>query len=86
MKTLAEIIARLAAIDEEVRGATDADVVEKLAQEKTDLLARKAELEELETRKQAALGLQGGAAPKLGVTTNPTEQRTAEPEDKFATL
>jgi len=85
-KTLAEIIARLSQIDEEVRNAPDAETVEKLAQEKTDLLARKAELEELETRKQAALGLQGGAAPKLGVTTNPTEQRKAEPEDKFGTL
>lgn len=86
MKTLAEIIARLAAIDEEVRSATAADVVEKLAKEKTDLLTRKAELEELESRKQKALDLQGGAPAKVGEIVNPGETRKAEPEDKFDTL
>ena len=83
---LAQIIARLAAIDEEVRNATAADVVEKLAKEKTDLLTRKAELEELESRKQKALDLQGGAPAKVGEIVNPGETRKADPEDKFATL
>jgi HK97 family phage major capsid protein len=86
MKTLAEIVARLAKIDEEVRSAPDAATVETLAKEKTDLLTRKAELEDLETRKAEALKLQGGVMPKIGETANPTETRKAEPEDKFDTL
>ena len=54
MKTLQEIIARLAAIDEEVRGANTADEVTKLQSEKTDLIARKAELEDLEERRKGS--------------------------------
>ena len=61
MKTLAEIIARLAEIDVEVRNATEAAQVDALATEKGELIARKAELEDLETRKQGALGIKQGA-------------------------
>ena len=79
MKTLAEIIARLAQIDEEVRAAADVASVEKLTQEKTDLIARKAELENLEARKAAALKVQGGAGNVLEnnnpMTAHPTEFR-----------
>ncbi len=78
---LAQIIARLAAIDEEVRGAADAAAVEKLTQEKTDLLARKAELEGLEARKAAALALQGGGGRVIERSGAP-----ADPEDRYGTL
>lgn len=61
MKTLQEIIARLAEIDVEVRNATEAAQVDALATEKGELLARKAELEDLETRKQGALDIKQGA-------------------------
>jgi len=67
---LAQIIARLAQIDIEVRDATDAAKVDALATEKRDLLARKAELEGLETRKAAALAIQGGAGTPVASNTN----------------
>ena len=70
MKTLQEIIARLAEIDVEVRNATEAAQVDALATEKSELVARKAELEELETRKQGALGIKQGAGKVI-------ERRTA---------
>ena len=73
MKTLAEIIARLAEIDTEVRAASDAAAVEKLAVEKKELLERKAELEELEQRKQGALGIATGK-----ITPKPIEARGAK--------
>ena len=79
---LAQIIERLAKIDEEVRAATDVAKVDALAQEKTDLIARKAELEALEQRRQTALDITAG---KTGKTV---EQRgtKSEPEDKYDTL
>ena len=58
---LAEVAERLAALDEEVRGATDKDAVEKAITEKTELISRKAELDELETRKATALKISQGA-------------------------
>lgn len=77
MKTLQEIIARLAAIDEEVRGAKTADEVTKLQSEKTDLIARKAELEDLEERKKTALALSDGS-----VLGKPVESRGVKKEDE----
>lgn len=59
---LQEIIERLAALDIEVRDATDIETVERLGVEKTELLARKSELEELETRKQGAIAIEQGKA------------------------
>lgn len=83
MKTLQEIIARLAVIDEEVRNAPDTDTVEKLAQETKELLERKAELEELETRKQDALSLK---TKKTAGKVIDSRGNQPEPEDKFASL
>lgn len=83
MKTLAEVIARLAAIDEEVRTATEPSVVDALATEKRELLERKAELESLETRKQTALDLTAGTkVPDKVLET----KKATEPEDKYNTL
>jgi len=83
MKTLAEIIARLAVIDEEVRNATEPSVVDALATEKRELIERKAELETLEIRKQTALGLTAGTIP--GSVIASTRSATAT-EDKLDTL
>lgn len=64
--TLEQITARLADLDEEVRSATDAEVVNKAADEKKELLTRKAELEDLNRRKQTALDITGGIiTPKI---------------------
>jgi len=57
---LPEVAERLAALDEEVRAATDKETVEKAVTEKTELLDRKAELEALEDRKQTALNITSG--------------------------
>lgn len=67
---LQEIIARLAKIDEEVRTAEKVEAIDKLATEKKELLERKAELEEIEARKQTALDITAGA-----VTPNVLETR-----------
>lgn len=63
---LEQITARLAELDEEVRAATDAEAVNRAAEEKTELLTRKSELENLEQRKQTALNIQSGIiTPKI---------------------
>jgi len=63
---LEQITARLAELDEEVRAATEAEVVNKAAEEKTELLTRKAELDNLEQRKQTALDITSGKiTPKI---------------------
>lgn len=63
---LEQIIARLAELDEEVRAATDVEIINKAAEEKTELMTRKAELEEIENRKQTALNIQSGIImPKI---------------------
>jgi len=54
---LEQVTQRLAELDEEVRNANDVEFVNKATEEKKDLLARKAELEDLESRKQAALDI-----------------------------
>jgi HK97 family phage major capsid protein len=61
---LAEVVERLAALDEEVRSAGDVETVEKAIAEKTELLNRKAELDEIESRKTIALGITAGAKVK----------------------
>lgn len=73
MLTLKEIIERLAALDEEVRAAADIETIDKAAKEKEELIARKAELEAIEERKQKALAIQSGSA---GATTIETRKDT----------
>lgn len=48
---LEEVIARLSELDEEVRVAEDIEIVNKAAEEKTELLERKKEIETIEARK-----------------------------------
>lgn len=48
---LEEVIARLSELDEEVRVAEDIEIVNKAAEEKTELLERKREIETIEARK-----------------------------------
>ena len=59
--TLTDVLTRLSALDIEVRDATDIELVETLKQEKIELLTRKAELEDLESRRSTALDLEKGA-------------------------
>ena len=61
-----QVIERLAALDIEVRDATEIEVVETLGKEKTELLERKKELEAIEERKktiEAVKNLPEGAMP-----------------------
>lgn len=58
---LQQVNERIAADEAEVREAQDADFVNEKAEQKKMLLERKAELEDLETRKAAAEALEGGA-------------------------
>jgi HK97 family phage major capsid protein len=87
--TLEQITARLAELDDEVRAATDAEAVNKAADEKKELLARKAELEALEQRKQTALNIQSGIiTPKIIDTRKedkPMDFENMRPEDIRAT-
>lgn len=57
---LEDVTTRLAALDEEVRAASKIEDVEKAENEKKTLLERKAELEDLEERKQTALDITSG--------------------------
>lgn len=58
--TLDQIAARLAELDEQVRSATDIETVDQAVAEKAELLTRKAELEDLQQRKQTALDITSG--------------------------
>lgn len=82
---LEQITARLAELDDEVRAATDAEAVNKAADEKKELLARKAELEDLEQRKQTALDIASGIlTPKIIDTRKedkPMDFENMRPED-----
>ncbi len=82
---LEQITARLAELDDEVRAATAAEAVNKAADEKKELLARKAELEDLEQRKQTALDIASGIlTPKIIDTRKedkPMEFENMRPED-----
>lgn len=63
---LGQVISRIAELDEEVRAATEAETVNKAAEVKKELIERKAELEDLEARKQTALKIESGfIAPKI---------------------
>jgi HK97 family phage major capsid protein len=84
MKTLQEIITRLSQIDEEVRNATETNIVEKLAAEKKELLERKSELEALETRKKTALDITSGKAQTTTISTDAKETKSVD--DKFDTV
>lgn len=53
-----DVLARISELDTEVRDSQDVEVVKKATEEKKVLLERKAELEDLETRKADALALQ----------------------------
>ena len=89
---LQQVEERLAALDVEVREATEAEAVEKAAEEKKGLLERKAELQDLEQRKKTALELTAGTkAPdhiieirkeekKMDFSDMTLEQRIATPE------
>jgi HK97 family phage major capsid protein len=78
---LTQIIERLAALDEEVRSATEVEPIEKAAAEKTELLTRKAELEALESRKQTALNIQQGI-----ITPKTIDTRKDETKMEFANM
>lgn len=89
---LQQVEERLAALDVEVREATEAEAVEKAAEEKKGLLTRKAELVDLEQRKKTALELNTGEKQpdhiieirkdekKMDFAKMTLEQRIATPE------
>lgn len=58
--SLEQVEARLAELDVEVRAMTVAADVDKAAEEKTELITRQAELQDLEQRKQIAADINGG--------------------------
>ena len=63
---LEQVTARLAELDEEVRGMTKVEDVEAATENKKALLERQAELQDLEIRKQTALEIQSGIIlPKI---------------------
>jgi HK97 family phage major capsid protein len=73
---------RLAALDEEVRSFSKAEDVEKATEEKKGLLTRKAELKDLEQRKQTALELNEGKAPEKKIETRKEEPQMDELEKR----
>ena len=75
---LQQVEERLAALDVEVREATEAEAVEKAAEEKKGLLTRKAELVDLEQRKKTALELNEGKAPEKTIETRKVEKPMSE--------
>jgi HK97 family phage major capsid protein len=72
---LQQVEERLAALDVEVREATEAEAVEKAAEEKKGLLTRKAELVDLEQRKKTALDLNEGKAPEKIIEARKEEKK-----------
>lgn len=72
---LQQVEERLAALDVEVREATEAEAVEKAAEEKKGLLARKAELVDLEQRKKTTLELNEGKAPEKIIEARKEEKK-----------
>lgn len=77
---MADVVARLAELDAEVREATDIEVVNKAAEEKRSLLVRKAELEDLETRKAQAEALTGGEVEAEKIIESRKEEKKMEIE------
>lgn len=89
--TLAEIIARMNAIDAEVRSATDAATIEKLTDELKDLQAKRAQLEAAVARHEEIRGIQAGTVDTVTVATGATvvEERhydASSPEYRTAFL
>ena len=89
--TLAEIIARMNAIDAEVRSATDAATIEKLTDELKDLQAKRAQLEAATARHEEIRGIQAGTVDTVTVATGATvvEERhydASSPEYRTAFL
>ena len=76
---LAQVNARLAADEVEVRESEDLDLIAEKTEQKAMLLERKAELEDLENRKAAADALEGAALGKS------IEKKGNEMEEKFTT-
>lgn len=74
---MAAVAERLASLDEECRAATEVEAVEEMIEQKKMLLERKSELEDLETRKQAAEEL---AESPVGVTI---EKKGKEMEELY---
>jgi len=72
---LQQVEERLAALDVEVREATEAEAVEKAAEEKKGLLTRKAELVDLEQRKKTTLELNEGKAPEKIIEARKEEKK-----------
>ena len=66
---LKQVRERIEALNTEVRNAQSVEAVEAAAKEKTALLERKAELESLEQRKEAALQISAGAVETKNVET-----------------
>ena len=86
---LEQITARFSELDEEVRAATTAEVVEKAAEEKKELLERKTELEALEQRKQTALDITVGKVMPTTIEVRKDDKpmifENTRPEDIRAT-
>lgn len=78
---LEQVTARLAELDEEVRSAKEVEAVNKATEEKKELLERKAELDELETRKQTALNITEGK-----VETRKIDERKENKPMKFENM
>lgn len=76
-----DVLARLAELDTEVREMQDIESVEKATEEKKALLERKAELEDLETRKSVAMALQNEeVAPTKIIEERKEESKMAQVE------
>ena len=73
--TLQQVEERLTALDIEVRSFTEAAQVDAATEEKKQLLTRKAELQDLEARKQTALELNEGKAPEKIIETRKEEKK-----------
>lgn len=83
--TMEQIVTRLAELDEQVRAATDADAVNKAAAEKSELLTRKGELEDLQQRKQTALDIQSGIVrPQILEVRKETKMENLTQDDVLA--
>jgi len=72
---LEQITARLAALDEEVRAMTKAEDVDAATEEKRKLVERKAELEDLEQRKQDAFKITAGIVTPTIITHRKDERK-----------
>lgn len=77
--TLEEIEERLSQLDVEVRSMKEVSAIEEATEQKAALLARKTELEALETRKQTAKDLNDGKIEGRKIEKfNPMEERKME--------